>query len=58
MIDNFPKYILGFLGIVYLLSCIAEVFMVKNGVEAVFSSVEKVVPHMTMFLLGFYFSKK
>jgi len=58
MADNTPKYILAFLATVYLLTCIAEVCMVKQGIEAVFESVRTIVPHMVMFLLGFYLSKK
>lgn len=58
MSDNFPKYVLAFLGVIYLLSCATEVFMVKNGVELVFESVRTLVPHMTMFILGFYFSRR
>ena len=56
--DNFPKYILGFLGIMYLVACVAEIAMVKSGAEAVFESVKTLVPHMGMFILGFYFSKR
>ena len=58
MNKNFAKYVLTFLAIVYLLSGIAEVWMVENGAQAVFESVEKLVPHIGMFILGFYFSRK
>jgi hypothetical protein len=58
MSDNFPKYMLAFLALIYLLSCSAEVLLVKSGVELVFESVKSLVPHMTMFILGFYFSRK
>jgi hypothetical protein len=58
MTDNFPKYILAFLALIYLLACVAEVWMVKNGAAAVFDSVEKVVPHIVIFVLGYYFSRK
>ena len=58
MKDNFPKYILGFLAFIYLVSCVAEIYTVKGGTEAVFESVKTLVPHMTMFVLGFYFSRK
>lgn len=56
--DNFPKYVLAFLALIYLLACIAEIWAVKGGAAAVFESVEKVVPHLVMFILGYYFSKK
>lgn len=52
------KYILLFLATIYVLSGISEIFLVKNGAEAVFLSVEKFVPHVAMFVLGLYFSKK
>ncbi len=58
MTDNFPKYILVFLGTIYLLSCATEAFMVKGGIELVFESVKTLVPHIGMFILGFYFSRK
>ena len=58
MTDNFPKYILIFLGVIYLLSCMAEVIMVKGGTELVFESVKTLVPHIGMFILGFYFSRR
>jgi hypothetical protein len=58
MNDSFPKYVLTFLALIYLLSGVAEVIMVKGGTEAVFESVKTLVPHISMFLLGFYFSKK
>jgi hypothetical protein len=57
MNKNFSKYILAFLGILYLMSCVGEIMMVKNGAEAVFESVKTLVPHMGMFILGFYFSR-
>jgi hypothetical protein len=58
MTENFAKYTLAFLAILYLVSSVAEIVMVKNGAEAVFESVKSVVPHLTMFLLGTYFSRK
>jgi len=58
MNETFPKYVLAFLGILYLLSCVAEVLMVKSGAEAVFESVKTLVPHVSMFILGFYFSRR
>jgi len=58
MNENFPKYILAFLGITYFLGCLGEVILVKGGAEAAFQSIEKLVPHMAMFILGFYFSAK
>ena len=58
MSNNFPKYVLGFLGLMYLVACVAEVLMVKNGAEAVFESVKTLVPHTGMFILGFYFSRR
>lgn len=58
MTENFPKYVLTFLGVIYLVGCIAEISMVKNGAELVFESVKTLVPHMAMFILGFYFSRK
>jgi hypothetical protein len=58
MNENFPKQILTFLGGIYFLGCVGEVVMVKDGAALVFQSVEKLVPHMAMFILGFYFSRK
>ena len=58
MNDNFPKYVLAFLAIIYLLSCIAEIWMVKDGASAVFESVRTVVPHLVMFLLGTWLGRK
>lgn len=58
MNDSFPKYILAFLALIYLLSSAAEIFMVKDGTSIVFESVKTLVPHISMFLLGFYFSKR
>ena len=58
MKENFPQYILIFLGVTYFLGCLSEVVMVKNGTELVFESVKTLVPHMAMFILGFYFSRK
>ena len=58
MNENFPKYVLGFLGFIYLVGCTAEICMVKSGAEAVFESIKTLVPHMSMFILGFYFSKR
>lgn len=58
MENNLAKYILGFLGFIYLLSCVAEIYMVKDGTEAVFASVEKLVPHITMFMLGTLFARR
>ena len=58
MSENFPKYILVFLGGIYLISGVAEVIMVKNGAEMFFQATDKLVPHMAMFILGFYFSRK
>lgn len=56
--DNFPKYILGFLAIIYLLGCAGEAIFVKGGVDQVFQSIEKFVPHVMMFILGFYLSRR
>ena len=56
--DNFPKYVLAFLALIYLLACIAEIWAVKGGAAAVFESVEKVVPHIAMLVIGYLFSKK
>jgi hypothetical protein len=58
MTDSFPKYVLAFLALIYLLSGAAEVIMVKGGIQEVFESVKTLVPHISMFLLGFYFSKR
>ena len=58
MNDNVAKYVLGFLAVMYLLSCVAEIIATKNGAEIVFESVKTLVPHMSMFILGFYFSKR
>lgn len=58
MENNFPKYLIIFLILVYFISCVAEILAVKNGVEAVFESVRTFVPHITMFMLGLYFSRK
>jgi uncharacterized membrane protein len=55
--ESIAKYILAFLAILYLVSSVAEIVMVKGGAEAVFESVKVLVPHMMMFILGFYFSK-
>jgi hypothetical protein len=55
--NNFAKYVLGFLGLMYLLSSVSEIILVKNGAEIVFESVRTLVPHLGMFILGFYFSK-
>ena len=56
--ETFAKFVLAFLAIFYLGASIAEIFMVKNGAEAVFESAKTMVPHMGMFILGFYFSRK
>jgi uncharacterized membrane protein len=56
--DNFPKYILAFLGLIYLMASIAEIVTVKGGTQLVFESVKTFVPHMMTFILGFYFSRK
>lgn len=58
MNENFPKYVLIFLGLVYLMACISEIAMVKDGAQVVFESAKTLVPHVGMFILGFYFSKK
>ena len=58
MTESFPKYILAFLAVIYLASSIAEIVLVKNGAEAVFESVKTLVPHVGMFILGLYFSKR
>ena len=58
MDSSFPKYALGFLAAFYLMSSVAEIFMVKDGAAAVFESVRTIVPHLSMFLLGLYFNKK
>lgn len=52
------KYVLGFLAVMYLFSSVAEIVMVKNGAEAVFQSIEKLVPHIAMFVLGTLFSRR
>jgi hypothetical protein len=58
MDQQLAKYVLSFLAIIYVLGCAAEVFMAKNGANLVFESVKTLVPHMGMFILGFYFSRK
>jgi len=58
MTDNLPKYILAFLAVIYLLGCAGELIATKDGASLVFESVKTFVPHMTMFVLGFYFSKR
>lgn len=58
MNENFAKYVLTFLGSVYLLGSLAEIIMIKDGAQVVFESVKSLVPHMGMFILGFYFSRK
>jgi len=58
MSENIAKCILLFLALLYLVSCVAEIAMVKNGAEAVFESVKTIVPHITMFILGLYFGRK
>jgi hypothetical protein len=58
MNDSFPKYVLAFLALVYLLSSAAEIWMSKNGADIVFESTKTLVPHIAMFLLGFYFSRR
>ncbi len=58
MNDNFPKYVLAFLALIYLIASISEIIMVKDGAQAVFESAKTLVPHVGMFILGFYFSKK
>ncbi len=58
MTENFPKYVLGFLALMYLVSGVAEIVMTKNGAEMVFDSVKTLVPHIGMFILGFYFSER
>lgn len=58
MSENIAKYALLFLAVIYLLSSVAEIVEVKNGAEAVFESVKTLVPHLSMFILGFYFSKR
>lgn len=58
MSDPFPKYVLAFLALIYLMSCVCEIWMVKDGASAVFESVRTVVPHLVMFLLGIWFGKK
>jgi len=58
MTDNFPKYVLAFLALIYLLSSIAEILLVKDGAQVVFESAKTMVPHISMFLLGYYFSKR
>lgn len=57
MKDTLPKYILAFLALIYLLASVAEIWMVTDGAAAVFESVEKIVPHIGMFVLGYCFSK-
>jgi hypothetical protein len=58
MTDSLPKYVLAFLALIYLVACVAEIWAVKGGASAVFESVEKVVPHLSMLVLGYLFSKK
>jgi len=58
MNDGFTKSALAFLAFMYLVACVAEVFMVKNGTEAVFESIKSVVPHMAMFLLGVSYGRR
>jgi hypothetical protein len=58
MDQQLAKYVLGFLALIYVLGCVAETFMITNGAQLVFESVKTLVPHMGMFILGFYFSKK
>lgn len=58
MNEDFAKYVLMFLGAIYLLGSVAEIFMTKDGASMVFESVKTLVPHISMFLLGFYFSRK
>lgn len=58
MSEKIAQYVLSFLAVIYLLSCVSEVLMSTNGAQAVFESVEKLVPHIGMFILGFYFSRK
>jgi hypothetical protein len=58
MTDSFPKYILVFLALIYLVACVAEIWAVKGGAAAVFESVEKVVPHLAMLVIGYLFSRK
>ena len=58
MSENFAKYVLIFLALVYLIASVSEIIMIKNGAEAVFESAKTLVPHVGMFILGFYFSKK
>jgi hypothetical protein len=47
-----------FLAALYLFGCVGEAILVKGGPEQVFQSIEKFVPHMVMFILGLYFSRK
>ena len=56
--SNFSKYVLVFIGASYVLACAGEALLVKNGVELAFESIKSVMPHMAMFILGFYFSKR
>ncbi len=54
--SNFPRYVLIFLGVIYLLGCIGEAVLVKNGAEMAFESIKTLVPHIGMFILGYYMS--
>jgi hypothetical protein len=58
MNDSFPKYVLAFLAILYLLASVAEIWMTKNGADVVFESTKTLVPHISMFLLGYHFSER
>jgi hypothetical protein len=58
MNETFAKYVLTFLAFIYVLSGTAEIVLVNDGATMVFQSVEKLVPHVGMFLLGFYFSRR
>lgn len=58
MNENFPKYVLIFLAAMYLIASISEIVMIKDGAQVVFESAKTLVPHVGMFILGFYFSKK
>lgn len=58
MNSSFPKYVLTFLAIVYMMASISEIIMIKDGAQIVFESAKTLVPHVGMFILGFYFSKK
>ena len=58
MNESLAKYVLLFLAAVYILSGTAETLMSKDGAHTVFEATKTLVPHIGMFVLGFYFSRK